>query len=180
MKKVYFLVPIIGCLLFAGFYWNFLSHHAEVERAQKAAIQKAKEDKQAKEIADRKKAYEDAIALAARRKAEKEAREEKDRLEREARQAKLDEREKAYSNQEKQATQLRHLNDEIRAEKEAVAKIQDQIKSYKTEIEAQQKYVALAQDNEKNFSQILTKIAAVDKAAADAAAAAAAVAKNKS
>src|SRR5688572_14034040 len=106
MKKAYFLIPIIGCILFAGLYWNFLSHNTEVERAKKAAIQKQKDEKLAREIADRKKAYDDAIALAERRKKEKEAKEEKDRLEREARQALLDERERVFREQEREAAQV--------------------------------------------------------------------------
>jgi hypothetical protein len=178
MKKAYFLIPIIGCLLFAGLYWNFLSHNTEVERAKKAEAQRLKEEKQAKEIAERKRAYDDAIALSERRKKEKEAKEEKDRLEREARQALLDERERVYREQERQAALVRRLSDEIKVEKEAVAKINEQIKAHQAEITAQQVHVKQAQANEKSFEQILTKIEAVDKAAAAASAAAAAAAKK--
>jgi colicin import membrane protein len=180
MKKVYFLIPIVGCLAFAGLYWNFLSHHAEKEKAKQVAIEKEKKEKAAREIADREKAYADAIALAEKRKKEKEAREEKTRLDAEARQALLDEREKAYREQERQASQVKRLNDEIKVEKEAVAKIKDLIKGYQAEIDAQQVYVKQAQANEKAFELILTKIDAADKAAEAAAAAAAAAAKNKS
>ncbi len=180
MKKVYVLIPIIGCLAFGGLYWNFLSKHAEVEAAKKALIIKEKKDKEAKELADRQKAYEDAIALAERRKKEKEAREEKARLEAEARQALIDERDKALQDQRKQEIQVNQLKDELKVEKEAVAKIKDQIKSYQAEIDAQQVYVKQAQANEKSFELILTKIEAADKAAEAAAAAAAAAAKNKS
>lgn len=180
MKKVYFLIPIISCVAFAGVYWNFLSHNAERERIKKAAIEKEKKEKQAREIADREKAYADAIALAERRKKEKEAREEKARLDSEARQALLDAREKVYREQERQASQVRRLSDELKVEKEAVSKIRDQIKGYQAEIDAQLVYVKQAQANEKAFELILTKIDAVDKAAEAAAAAAALAAKNKS
>ena len=77
-------------------------------------------------------------------------------------------------------TQVRRLNEEVKIEKEAVAKIQDQVKAYQAEIDAQQVYVKQAQANEKSFELILAKIDAVDKAAAEAAAAAALAAKNKS
>ena len=53
MKKVYFLLPIIGCILFAGVYWNFLSHHAEVQQAKKAEEAQIKKAKEEKEIAER-------------------------------------------------------------------------------------------------------------------------------
>ncbi|ATC62717.1 hypothetical protein CMV30_01335 [Nibricoccus aquaticus] len=180
MKKVYFLIPVIGCIVFAGIYWNFLSHHAEVQRAKQAIVEKAKKEKLAKELADREKAYADAIALADRRKKEKEAREEKTRLDNEARQALLDESQKAFQEQRRQEAVVKRLTDEIKAEKETVAKIKEQIKAYQAEIDAQQVYVKQAQANEKSFELILAKIDAVDKAAADAAAAAALAAKNKS
>jgi hypothetical protein len=180
MKKAYFLIPVIGCLAFAGLYWNFLSHHDEVQRAKQAIVEKEKKDKLAKELADRQKAYEDAIALADRRKKEKEAREEKARLEAEARQVLIDERDKALQDQRKQEIQVNRLKDELKIEKEAVAKIKDQIKAYQAEIDGQQVYVKQAQANEKAFELILTKIDAADKAAEAAAAAAALAAKNKS
>ncbi len=180
MKKIYFLIPIIGCLLFAGLYWNFLSHNAEKERARDLAIQQEKEAKLAREVEERRKAYEDAIALAERRKQEKEAREERDRREREERQTLLDERERVFREQERIANQIRRLKDEVKVEQDAVSTLKEQIAEQQAEIRDQDVHVKLAQENEKKFQDILGTIEAVDKAAAEAAAAAALAAKNKS
>ncbi len=178
MKKAYFISPLIGCVLFLAFYLNFRSHNTEVENQKRIALQKEKEAKLAREVADRKVAYDAAILLAEKRKKEKEAREEKERIEREARQAMLDERERLFKEQEKQAALVRRLNDELKSEQAEVAKIKERIASHQSEIDAQQVHVKLAKDNEKSFEQILAKIDAVDKAAASAAAAAAAAAKK--
>jgi len=178
MKKAYIFVPIIGALIFAGIYWNFRSNYASVERAKVQAAQKVKDDKQAKEVADRKKAYEDAIAQQERRKKEKEEKETKDRGDREARQSLVDLRDRSFREQERQSRQVARLKDERKAEKEGVDDLQTQIKGHQSEIAAQQTYVTQAQANEKNFEQVLTKIEAVDKAAEAAAAAAKAVANK--
>jgi hypothetical protein len=178
MKKIYFIFPIVGCVLFLALYLNFRSHNTEVEQAKKLALQKEKEAKLSREVAERKIAYDAAILLAEKRKQEKEAKEEKDRLEREARQALLDERERVFKEQDKQAAQVRKLNEDLKAEQSEIQKIKEVIASHKAEIDAQQTHVTLAKQNEKNFEQILAKIDAVDKAAAQAAAQAAAAAKK--
>jgi hypothetical protein len=178
MKKVYFIFPLVGCALFLALYLNFRSHNAEVEKAKKLAIQKEKEAKLEREVAERKIAYDAAILLAEKRKQEKEAKEERERLEREARQALLDERERVFKEQEKQAAQVRRLNEELKSEQAEINKIKEVIAIHQSEIDAQQVHVKLAKENEKSFEQILAKIDAVDKAAANAAAVAAAAAKK--
>lgn len=173
MKKVYVLVPIIGVLIFAVFYWNAHKGIAAREAAAKQADLERRQKKLQEEVEARKKAYEDAIVQAERRKKEKAEREAKEQAEREAREALIAEREKTFREQEKLTRNIERLNKDVAAEKEELAKIEEQKKSFVSEQEFLRSYVKQAETNQKSLEDVLNKIAAAEKAAQEAAKAAA-------
>ena len=178
MKKLYFLIPLIGVLIFSFFYWNA---QKGIE-AKTIAVAKAKEDARIKKMQDevtaREKAYKDAIVQTERRKKEKAEREAKEQADRDAREALIAEREKSFREQEKLTRQIERLTKDVQAEKEEIAKIEEQKKSYQGEQEFLRSYVKQAETNQKGLEDVLTKIAAAEKAIAEAAAKAAAAAKK--
>jgi colicin import membrane protein len=180
MNKAYVIVPLISLLIFGGFYWNFATKYAEKQRAKEVAIRTAKEDKIKEEQQARRVAVEDAIRLQEQRKKEKIERDEKDRLEKEARQDAIDARDKSYRDQEKLAKQVDRLTKEITVEREAIAKVEDTKKLNREEEAFLRQFVKQAESNVKRLAEVIDKIDAADKARAEAAAAAAAAAAAKS
>lgn len=172
MKKVYVLVPVIGVLIFAIFYWSAHKDIAARETAAKAAEVAKRQKKLQEEVEARKKAYEDAVVQADRRKKEKAEREAKDQADREAREALIAEREKAFREQERLTRNIERLNKDVSFEKEEVAKIEEQKKSFVSEQEFLKSYVRQAETNQKSLEDVLNKIAAAEKAAQEAAKAA--------
>lgn len=179
MKKAYFLVPLIGVIVFAFFYWTALKDITANDLAQKRHAEEAKQKKAQDEMVAHEKAYKDAVAQAERRKKEKADREAKDQADREAREALLAERQKAFNDQEKLTRQIERQNKDIAVEKEEINKVEEQKKAFLSEQEFLKAYVKQAQDNQKGLEDVLNKIAAAEKAVQDAAKAAA-TAKAKS
>lgn len=179
MKKtyVYFLVPLIGLIAFGAVYWNFSSQYGAKEAAKVAAIRKAKEEKLLQEAKSREQAIKDALAAQERRKAERAAKEAKEKKDQEERQAAVEARDKANRDQLKLGQQKERLEKDIKAEKEAIAKIEDDRKRAVEEQAFLKTYVKQAQANTKSLADVLEKINAADAARA-AAEAAAAKAKN--
>ncbi|MBL9208398.1 MAG: hypothetical protein JNN01_25165 [Opitutaceae bacterium] len=177
MNKAYFIAPLLGLLIFGGFYWNFAEGYAEKEKAKQALVKKEKDEKIRLENEGRKKAVEDAIKLQEQRKKEKVEKDEKDRLEKEARQAAIDARDKSYRDKEKLEKQVDRLNKEILAEKDLIAKVEETKKIARDEEVFLRKYVKEAENNVKELATVIEKIDAADKARAAAEAAAAAAAK---
>jgi hypothetical protein len=179
MKKAYFLVPLFGVLIFAVVYWNASKGIEAKDLARKHAESDARQKKLQDEVAARQKAYQDAIALADRRRKEKAERDAKAQADVEAREALNTEREKMYREGERLTRQIERQNKDVEAEKEEIAKIEEQKRGFLSEQEFLKSYVRQAETNQKSLEDVLNKIAAAEKAAADAAKAAA-TAKNKS
>lgn len=179
MKKTYFLIPLIGVIVFAVFYSIALKDITTKEAAEKRHVEEMRQKKLQDEVTAHEKAYKDAIAQADRRKKEKAEREAKEQADREAREALIAEREKTFRDQEKLARQIERQNKDIAVEKEEIAKVEEQKKAFLSEQEFLKSYVKQAQDNHRSLEDVLTKIAAAEKAAQDAAKAAA-TAKAKS
>lgn len=180
MKKtyVYFLVPILGVIAFAAVYWNFSSGY-EARLAEKAAIvRQAKEDKLRKEAKDREIAIKEALASQERRKAEKAAKEAKEQADQEQRQLAIEARDKAFRDQVKLSQQVERLEKDVKVEKEAIAKIEEEKKRAVEEQAFLKDYVKQAQANTKSLTEVLDKITAADAARAAADALAAAKSKN--
>ena len=179
MKKtfIYILAPIVGLIIFGAVYWNFSSGY-EAKEAAKAL--KLKQEKDAKLLAQAKaneQAIKDANAGVLRRKAEREAKEAKDKKDHEARQAAMDAKDKAGIDANKFAKQVTRLESDIKTEKESIAKLQDERKRLIDEHAFLRIYVKQAEDNVQSLKDVLDKIAAAD--AARAAAEAAAAKNNK-
>lgn len=181
MKKslVYVLAPIIGLIIFGAIYWNFSSGYEAKEAAKALAI---KQERDAKALALAK-ANEQAILEAnagvERRKREREAKDAKDKKDHEIRQAAADAKEKAYVDKEKFAKQVVRLENDLKTEKDAIAKLEDDKKKLTDEQAFLRVYVKQAKDNVAQLKTVLDKIAAADAARAAAEAAAAAAAKKK-
>ncbi len=175
MKKtyVYFLVPLIGLIAFGAIYWNFKSDYEAREEAKKAAVRKAKEDKLREEAKNREIAIKDALAAQERRKKEKEAKEAKDKKDREERQAAVDARDKANRDQARLAQQVERLEKDVKAEKEIIAKLQEDRRRSQDEFNFLKDFVKQSETNTKKLTEVVEKIGAADqaRAAADAAAA---------
>lgn len=180
MKKtyVYFLVPLIGLIAFGALYWNFSSEYDAREAAKKAAIRQARDEKLAQEAKDREIAIKDALASQERRKIEKAAKEAKEKADAEARQLAIEARDRANREQMKLAQQIERLEKDIKAEKDAIAKIDADRKLAVDEQNFLKDYVKQAEANTKSLTEVLDKITAADKARAEAEAAAAKAAKN--
>jgi len=180
MKKnyVYFLAPLVALIAFGAIYWNFNAGYEAKEAAKVAAIKQAKKDKLDKEARDREVAIKDAIASQERRKVEKAAKEAKDKADRDARQAAIEARDKAAREQSRLENQKNRLEKDVKAEKEVIAKLEEDKKQAVDEYNFLKDYVKQAQANTKRLTDVVEKIGAADTAKAAADALAAAKAKN--
>lgn len=179
MKKtyIYFLFPLVGLIAFGALYWNF-SQGYEAELAERERIIRVeKEEKLKAEAKNREKAIKDAIAAQERRKQEKAEKEAKDKADQEARQLALEARDKANRDQLKLAQQIERLEKDIKVEKEAIAKLEEERKRAADEEQFLKTYVKQAEANTKSLTEVLDKIIAADAARA-AAEALAAKSKN--
>jgi colicin import membrane protein len=180
MKKAYFVVPLIGLIIFGAIYWNFQSKYEARVATEKAAKEQQRQEKIKQEVDARRKAVEDAVALQEQRKKEKAQKEAQDAAEKEARLALNDAREKSFRDKDRAAKQVERLTKDIATEKDAIAKIEKEKEESQKEQAFLRTYVKQAEANQKSLEEVLNKIADADKAAASAAAAAAAAAKAKS
>jgi ATPase subunit of ABC transporter with duplicated ATPase domains len=73
MNKVYIIIPLLGLIVFGGFYMSFTKSYEEKIAVQKAKAEEEKKAKAKQEILNREKAIKDAIEAQARRKAERDA-----------------------------------------------------------------------------------------------------------
>ncbi len=178
MNKVYIIFPLVGLLIFGGFYYSFNKSYAEKLTQIKV---KAEEDKKAKarqQMLDRDAAIKSAIESQATRKKEKEERDRIEEAKKTARQEAEDLRQRSYDDRNKFRDQVGRLKKELEDVKATFAKITDEKKRYTEEDAFLKTYVKQAESNAKYYYDLLDKIAAAEKAAAEAAAAAAAAAKK--
>lgn len=178
MNKVYILLPLVALLVFGGFYVQFdKGYQAKIEAVKK----KDEDDKKAKaaqEIANREKAIKDAIDAQAKRKAERDAKAKVEDDKRNARQAAEDKRERTFSDRNKLADQSRRMKKDLEDVQAEIKKIEADKKTFADEQTFLKNYVKQAESNVKYYYDLLDKIAAAEKARADAAAAAAAAKKS--
>ena len=179
-KYAYFLAPLVGLVIFSAIYWNFSKGIAARDAAHQAAVDQAKKEKADKQARDNAKAFAEAVATGERRKAERAAKDAKEKKDHDDRQAAVEARDKANRDQIKLAQQVDRLEKDIQTEKDAITKLEGDKKKSTDEQAFLVAYVKQAEDNARMLSQVLDKIAAADaaRAAADAAAAAAAAHKS--
>ena len=178
MNKSYLIGPLAALVVFIGVYVNFQSGYkakVEAKDEQRKAVRVAKLKA---EVDARKVAIDEALKSQELRKKEREAKEAKDKLEKEARQAALEARDKAYREQDKLTRQIERLKKDLAAEKELFAKVAELKKAGKAEQVFLKDFVAKAEANSKALEDVLNKIAAAETARAAAEAAAIAAKKT--
>jgi chromosome segregation ATPase len=182
MNKIYFLAPLIGLLIFGGFYWNFsrgFEARLEAKRVADAIVLRAKQDH---ENALREQAFKAAIDAAAKRKADREERDRIEEAKKKARADAEDHRLKVFDDRNRFRDQGKRLKEQLDTVKGEIAKLDEEKKNASAELVFIQGFVKKAEANQKYYYDLVDKIAAADaaaaKAAADAAAAAAAKAKG--
>ena len=178
MNKVYLIFPLIGLLIFGGFYINFDKGYEAKLTAIKARAEQDKKDKAQALITERTKAIDAAVQAQAVRKKEREEKERIEEAKKVARQEAEDHRQKSYDDRNKFRDQVNRLKKDLTDVKEATVKIGEEKKRYSDEETFLKNYVKQAEANVKYYYDLLDKITAAEKAAADAAAAAAAAKKG--
>lgn len=182
-KYIYFLSPLIGLVVFFGFYWNASKAYDEREAAVVRKAVEAKKAKLAQEAINREKAVKDALEQQEKRRAAKKAKDELETREAEARAQAVQARSKASRDADKIEASVKRLQRDIDEEKKEIAKIEADKKRYADDQVFLLEYVKQAEANVKNLRGILEKITEADKKweeAQRAAAAAAAAAAKKS
>jgi colicin import membrane protein len=168
MNKIYILIPMIGLLIFGGFYLNFdKGYEAKLEAIRAKAVQELK-DKQARDQVAREQAYKAAIDAAAKRKAE---REEKERVEEAKKKARLeaeDRRQHTFEERKRFREQAERLRKDVETVKADIAKLEEDKKHSNDELTFLKEYVRKAEANQKAYYDLYAKIEAADAAKAEA------------
>jgi len=170
MKKLYFVLPVIGVLIFGAFFWRFNAEFEGREAAKKDAQRVEREAKIRSDLEAKKKAIEDAIALQEKRKIEKAEREKRAEEEKQAQLDLKDASDRARDDRDRVLRQVDRLKTEIGVEESALKKLASDKANLIADDEYLLTYVKLAEGNQKSLEEILTKIEKVDKDAAIAAA----------
>lgn len=179
-KYIYMLAPLVGLIIFCVFYIPFANRY---DAQQEAKHKKELADRDAKLMAEaeaRRQAIIKANEDADRRKREREAKAARDKADQDAREASLAQREKAFNDQKKYKDQVASLQKEIAAEQKAIAAIEQDKQDALKEQSFLKSYVQQAETNAQNILSLVDKLAAAEKARADADAAAKRAAANNS
>ncbi|HEY4988610.1 MAG TPA: hypothetical protein VII09_02330 [Opitutaceae bacterium] len=178
-SKIYVLVPLVLLGIFGAYYWSFSSQYEAKQAAIVAAEKERKLEKLKAEAEAREAAIHDAVEAQKVRKAERIAREEKERKQKDDRDnARLD-AEKADQESQKLSRQAEKLTKDVEAEKKDIAAIQAEEKKSEEELVFIKQYTDQANANRDKLSEVMTKIEAADLAIAKAAAEAAKAAAKK-
>ena len=178
MNKAYFIIPLIGVLIFGGFYMNFARGHEAHLAEVKAKADDAKKEKARQQVIDREKAIAAAVEASKLRTEERLKKEKIEEDKKTARQAAEDKRLRANSDKTKLTDQVRRLKKDLDEVQEEIKKIEQDRKTLQDEQVFLRTYVKKAEDNVKYYYDLLDKIAAAEKARAAEAAAATAAAKK--
>lgn len=178
MKKnyIYFIAPLAGLVIFAGFYWKHSEEYsARLANAEKARIEQRNEKIRQENLA-KAEAVKAALEAQERRKKEKAEREEREAKEKADRELAMQARTKAREDARKFQEQVNRLKKDVDALKKDLAEIEADKKRSLDEQAFLKEYVKKAESNTQSLAMVLERIAAADKAAEDAAKAAAAAA----
>ena len=166
MKKnryIYFLSPLIGLIVFFGFYWNANKDYNEREDAVVRKAKEARNEKLRIEAKNREAAVKQAVEQQEIRRAAKKAKDEKEALEAEERAKAVQARQKASRDAEKIEASVKRIQRDIEEEKKEMAKIQTDKKRYAEEQGFLLDYVKQAEANVRGLRSTLEKIAEADK-----------------
>jgi predicted ATP-dependent endonuclease of OLD family len=178
MNKVYIIFPLIGVLIFGGFYISFTKTYEAKADLAKAKVEETRKAKARQDVLNREAAIKNAVVAQETRKKEKEARDLAEEAKKTAQQEADDRRQRAYDERNKLREQVTRLKKDLDEVKAVIAKVTDEKKRYTDEETFLKTYVKQAESNVKYYYDLLDKITVAEKAAADAAAAAAAAAKK--
>lgn len=178
MNKAYFIIPLIGVLIFGGFYVNFSRGHEAHLAEVKAKADEAKKEKARQQVIDREKAIAAAVEASKLRTEERLKKEKIEEEKKTARQTAEDKRLRANSDKTKLTDQVRRLKKDLEEVQEEIKKIELEKKTLVDEQAFLRTYVKQAESNVKYYYDLLDKIAAAEKARAAEAAAAAAAKKS--
>jgi hypothetical protein len=178
MNKIYLIAPLVGMIAFGAYFYSFNSEYQAKQAAIKAEAAAKVKAKQEAEIKAREQAIKDAIETAAKRKKEREEKEAAEELKKKQRQELEDKRQLAFEERRKLRDQVERLKKDVQAVKDEIAKIEEERKRHLGEQDFLRTYVKQATANQKYYYDLLDKIAAAEKAKAEADAAAAKAAKG--
>ena len=178
-SKIYIIAPVVVLIVFGAYYWNFSSQYEAKQAAIAAQVKERKLETLKAEAAAREAAIHDALEAQKQRKADRLAREEKDRKQKDDRENARLENDKAAQEAQKLERQAEKLTKDVATAKDEIAKIQAEEKTSESELEFLKQYIAEAGTNQAKLADVITKIQAADAAIAKAAAIAAAQAAKK-
>lgn len=179
MKKsyLYFLLPLAGVAAFAAVYWQHASGYEE-KLAQAARVQQEQRAEKVREENLAKKAAVDAALKAQEeRKQAKAAKEKRDAEEKEKRELAVALRSKTRQDASNFQEKVRRLQKEVEDNKKEISRIEEERKIAAAEEAFLRDSVKQAKATTVSYQQVLERIEAADKAAAEAAKAAEAAAK---
>ena len=168
MNKIYILLPVIGMLLFGGYYMNFSKGYEAARETQRQAAEAVIKAKKETDLKNREKAFQTAIEAAAKRKLEREEKERVETAKKEARLQAEEQRLQAFDNRKLLREQVDRLKKEVAAVQAEVDKFEEEKKQRTNELTFLKEFVQKAEANQKYYYDLLDKIAAADKAKADA------------
>ena len=173
MNKVYLIIPLVGLLIFGGFYYNFTSQYEAKAKEALAKVEQDKKDRAARDVLNREAAIKAAIETQAKRKIEREKKEAAEEAKRVARQEAEDQRLRIFDERNKLRDQVARLKKDLEEVKVATTKVTEEKKRHIDEEAFLKVYVVQAEANVKYYYNLLDKIDVAEKARAEAAAAAA-------
>ena len=178
MNKSYFIFPLIGLLIFSGFYLNFdRGYEAKLAEA-KIKTEEIKKAKAKQDIANREAAIKAAIDASKKRELECKEKERIYEAKKTARQDAEDVRQRNYDERNKLRDQVSRLKKDLDEVKTVTAKVAEDKKKHLDEQAFLLTYVKQAEANVKYYYDLLDKIADTEKKLAEAEAAAAAAKKR--
>jgi hypothetical protein len=178
MNKVYIIFPLIGLLIFSGFYLSFSNGYEARLAAVKVAAENVKKEKVKQQIVDREKAIAAAIEASKIRAVERAEKERLDELKKTARQEADDQRQRAYEERKRLREQADRLKKDLIEVKAGVDKVTEEKKKHVEEEAFLKIYLKQAEANVGYYYNLLDKINAAEVARAEAARIAAAAAKK--
>jgi hypothetical protein len=177
-KYIYMLVPLCGVIVFCLFYIPFANNYAKLQLKQHEQELKERDAKLQQEANDRIKENQVATEAAARRKAEREAKAAREKAEEDALSAADAARVKAHNDKQKFEQEVTGLMKDIKGAQAALAELRSNKEEVLKEQEFLKTYIQQAEANRQSILSLLDKLAAAEKARADADAAKKAAAAN--
>lgn len=178
MKKLYFIVPIIGVIIFFFFYSAVKADIHLQEEARKKQQAQEQAERVRMDVENRKKAFEAVLADTNRRIAEIEARKKEEERKVEETQAAKDARDLAYRERERQYKRLVDLTDSRLIAAEQLDRAKEQLELQRIQTDYLEKTTKEVTQNKINYEQALNKMEMAERAAIAAEAAARASAKK--